>query len=117
MTHQELVVLLEQVRFRDYQWQIHGDFLPNGKTTYLQASFLAPCAITGRLAVQKTRKWLLSSHMTRSEVVQTVFKCVLTGVEHEAREDFIYKGQPIFGAHFCVDSLVGLCAEGSKDIR
>nr|WP_315206420.1 hypothetical protein [uncultured Albidiferax sp.] len=50
--------------------------------------------------------------MTPSEVVQTALKCVLTSLEHEARENFKYKGAPIFGPHFDVDDLAVLCADG-----
>jgi hypothetical protein len=54
------------------------------------------------------RKWFLSNHMTRSEVVQTAFKAVLTAEEHEAREHFKYRGQSIFDPHYDVDKLVEL---------
>jgi hypothetical protein len=58
------------------------------------------------------RKWFLSPHMTKSEVVQTAFKAVITAVEHEVREQFKYRGVPIFGPHFDVDSLVTLYETG-----
>lgn len=64
-----------------------------------------------------TRKWLLSPYMTKSEIVQTAFKCVLTAVEHEAREFFTYKGKPIFGPHFDVDALRDLAEVGALDAR
>ena len=57
----------------------------------------------------KGRKWFLSPHMTKSELVQTVFKAMLTYVEHEFRSGFTYKGRLIFGPHFNVDKLVELC--------
>ncbi len=59
--------------------------------------------------VWTTRKWLLSPHMTKSEIVQTAFKCIVTAEEHEAREKFLYKGKAIFGPHFDVEQLHGLC--------
>lgn len=54
------------------------------------------------------RKWLLQRHMTNSEVVLTAFKAVLTALEHEARELFIYRGQPILHGHPDVEQLVTL---------
>jgi len=54
------------------------------------------------------RKWRVSKHSTKSEVVQTCLKAVLTAVEHEAREHFVYRGHAIFGPHFDVDALVDL---------
>lgn len=58
---------------------------------------------------QVTRKWLLSPFMTKSEVVQTAFKCVLTSMEHRTREGFLYRGKRIFGPHFNVDGLHSIC--------
>lgn len=41
-------------------------------------------------AGMRSRKWRLSGHMTRSEVVQTVFLAIKTWQEHELREAFLY---------------------------
>ena len=66
---------------------------------------------------QHGRKWRLSPHMTRSEIVQTAFMAVLTWEEHECRERFKYKGQRVFGPHFNVEALAKLCEQGQLDIR
>jgi hypothetical protein len=79
---------------------------------YLQAGYIEPDTVTGVQEWQLTRRWLLSPSMGQSEVVQTVFKCLITSMEHRAREWFTYRGQPVFGPHFDVESLVGLCHEG-----
>lgn len=57
--------------------------------------------------------------MTKSEVVQTAFKAVLTAVEHETRETFLYRNKAIFGPHYNVDALLKLCESGSTalDVR
>lgn len=107
--------ILADIAFPGYSFGVVGDF---SAVTYLQASFNAPCSVQqGQPLEQKTRKWLLSPHMTRSELVQTAFKCVLTSIEHETRETFRYRGEAIFGPHFDVDSLYCLCAHGSLDTR
>lgn len=59
------------------------------------------------------RKWRISKHATKSEVVQTVFKAYLTWVEHEARENFRWRGQAIFSPHFDVDQLAVLARSGN----
>lgn len=64
---------------------------------------------TGAVEEQATRKWLLSPHMTKSEVVQTVFKCVLTSYEHRVREHFTYRERRVFGPHYNVDALWSIC--------
>jgi hypothetical protein len=45
------------------------------------------------------RKWRLSLHMTDGEIVQTALAAVLAWHEHEARENFLYKGRAIFNPH------------------
>ena len=109
--------ILGDVHFPGYQFAIHGEFA-QGEVTYLQGVFMAPCIDDPRIArPHHTRKWLLSRHMTRSELVQTAFKCVLTSIEHEAREQFTYKGARVFGPHFDVDALVGVCRSEQLDVR
>lgn len=105
--------ILQLIFFPGYQFVVHT---VRGEL-YLQAEFEARCTITGELQIQKTRKWRLSEHMTRSEIVQTALKCVLTSVEHEARERFLYRGQAIFGPHFDVEQLVDLVKAKAMDVR
>lgn len=93
--------ILDLVTFPGYRWLVH-----DGERLYLQAAFLAPDCHTGALAEQFTRKWYISHEATRSEVVQTALKCVLTSVEHEARENFKYRGFAIFGPHLDCEKLV-----------
>lgn len=107
--------ILRLVKFPGYTFRVEGDFIG---VTYLQASFDAPCSLDGGApATQTTRKWQLSVHMTPSELVQTALKCVLTSQEHEAREQFTYRGKAIFGPHFDVEQLVALCALGDQALE
>jgi hypothetical protein len=55
--------------------------------------------------------------MTRSEVVQTALKAVLSAEEHEARERFLYKGKAVFGPHFDVDVLHSIYGKEALDVR
>jgi len=82
---------------------------------FVQATYPDPDIYTGRVERQNTRKWLLSPHMTDSEIVSTVFKLCLTSYEHRARELFQYRGARIFGPHFDVDDLARLCLDGQED--
>lgn len=108
--------ILADIHFPGFSFKVHGDFTG---TTYLVATFLAPDANEPRDFLPHTsRKWLLSPHMIKSELVQTAFKCVLTSMEHEAREQFTFRGARVFGPHFDVDSLVALCRQqGSLEVR
>lgn len=106
--------VLEEVVFQNYMFLVTKE----GDNFFLKASFTAPCNKTGALETHKTRKWRLSKHMVKSEIVQTAFKLVLTSIEHEAREQFTYKGMPIFGPHYDVDVLVDVMKAGkSQDER
>ena len=81
--------------------------------------------VTGEPKRWAGRPWILSPEMSRSEFVRPMFKAVLTALEHEARETFLYAGQPVFDPHFDVDTLWALqrerqeetCAEPSDDHR
>jgi hypothetical protein len=109
---------LEDVKYRDWDFNVQMD----GERAYLQIGFWEydsslPLDVQNCKTYQKGRKWFLSPYMTKSEVVQTALKAVLTAEEHEARERFTYKGKCIFGPHFCIDRLAAVCNEDSFDKR
>ena len=78
---------------------------------YLQGAYDEADVVSGKSERQKTRRWFLSPEMTKSEIVQTVFKCVVTSMEHRTREWFRYAGNRVFCPHFDVDALWQLCEE------
>lgn len=97
----EIRLIVAEVEYAGWTFHVGED----GPRPYLQVQFDAPDLLSGELERQHGRKWWLSSHMTKSEIVSTAFKAVLTAVEHEARETFRYRGTAIFGPHFDVDRL------------
>ena len=111
MTNQDFIVQamtwLRCVEFMNYRFSVrdgHGGI-------FLQAHYMDADIYTANQELQVTRKWLLSPHMTESEVVQTAFKCCLTSMEHRAREAFKFNGARIFGPHFNVRDLALLCRD------
>lgn len=72
---------------------------------YLQATYNEADIKTGDIETQHTRRWFLSPEMTKSEVVATCFKCIITSMEHRTREHFTYRGERIYGPHFDVEAL------------
>jgi hypothetical protein len=104
--------ILKECQFRDWDIIVQK----RDSMMYLQVMFLADRG-DGIIENQTGRKWFLSEHMTRSEVVQTAFKAVMTALEHEAREHFKYRGSAIFGPHFDVDVLVDVVESESFDVR
>lgn len=76
------------------------------------------CNVTGKRMDWNGRWWRLSHHMTDSEIVATCFKAILTALEHEARESFTFKGQPVYDSHLSVHQLAKLRADRSGlDVR
>ena len=102
MTYQYMTELANLITYKDWKILVKTD----GPRAYLQVEFIDRDLVSGLLSPQRGRKWFLSEHMTRSEFVQTAFKAVLTAEEHEAREQFRYRGRMIFGPHFDVDAMV-----------
>jgi hypothetical protein len=101
--------VLPHIDFMGWAFHLGG----TGARTWLQASFEAPCATTGQMKRQFTRKWYISAAATRSEIVRTALKLVLTAIEHEVRERFTWRGQAIFGPHIDVEALHLLCHQGA----
>lgn len=101
--------ILSQLKFGD--WVFHTHVHEDG-CFRIWATFVAP-----NNEIQTTRKWLISSHATRSEIVQTAFKVVLTALEHEAREEFLYDGEAIFGPHFDIEALYDIAHRRRLDKR
>lgn len=87
---------------------IKSDIVASTDFGYLQLSADRKCSDTGINWLVKGRKWLLSPHMVRSEVVSTIFKAVMTFEEHEIRERFLYKGKAIYGPHLDVEALLSV---------
>jgi len=75
------------------------------------------CNHTGNPLPWNGRWWRLSPHMTDSEVVATAFKAVITCLEHEARERFLFEGVPVYNSHADVYELKRLQEEGKTDTR
>lgn len=104
MTTEEVARLLKDLKYRDWSF-----LLDESTGLHLKVWFVADgCPQVGR-------KWKLSRHMTKSEIVQTALKAVLVAEEHEAREKFLYRERPIFGPHFDVDALWEI--SGRVDVR
>ncbi len=112
MNIHEMRAVVGEVSFPDYEFFVgessHG-FL------YLQAEYDEADTVTGIVERQYTRRWALSPEMTKSEIVSTAFKCVLTSMEHKTREHFLYQNAAIYHPHYDVDDLLAICEK--RDVR
>lgn len=102
----KLNTILGNVEYQDWAFRV----LPANEGWNVQVAFFAednnaPMGM-GKLVAQYGRKWYVSRFATESEVVQTALKAILTALEHEAREQFKYKGRALFGPHLDVNALM-----------
>lgn len=103
MTPTEMRHVLASVKYGEWDFLVRTE--RQGGRSFLQVQASGTCNVSGCEHTWRGRKWFLSPHMTKSELVQTAFKAVLTAVEHEARENFLYRGASIFDPHYDVDRL------------
>lgn len=73
---------------------------------FLQVEFMAVDTVSGEMTGQRGRKWMLSQHMCRGELVATAFKAIEAAEMHELRENFLYRGVAIYGPHIDPNALV-----------
>jgi hypothetical protein len=105
--------IVDRIRYKD--WFIFVGL--DGERCYIQVHFNAIDVDTGKTEKQQSRKWMLSPFMTTTEVVTTAYKAILAAEEHEARENFRYRGQRIYNPHFDVDELAQFSAGAPLDVR
>lgn len=111
MTPAELKAFVaEHITYKDWTFYVHTA----GPIPYLQVHFKGTCSVTGNTETQKGRKWLLSHHMTPSEVVGTCWLAVQRAELHEAAEVFHYKGVAIYNPHQDVEVLVDAATQEDR---
>lgn len=102
ITFAEIEAIVADIEYNDWTFRLgkYGDDTP-----YLQVLFKDKDRITGVVEVQRCRKWVLSYHMVRSEVVRTAFQAVQAAVLHETQEAFKYRGARVYNPHVDLDSV------------
>jgi len=112
MQANEIREILNDIEYRGWEFKL-SEVHRYGRM-WLQVRFVAYDENERDMVPQHGRKWMLSKWMTKSEIVQTALKAVLTAEEHEARERFKYRGRRIFGPHIDIDRLYEVCEEEDK---
>jgi len=100
MKIEELKAAVALISYKDCKFTI----LEESGQFFLQVSY--PVVDERRTAF--ARKWLINADYTRSQLVATAFKAVLTVEEHEARENFTFRGEAVFHPHHDVETLVAI---------
>lgn len=114
MTLQSIRYIVAHIKYKD--WSIKVDRFKDGEM-YLQVSFIGKDSETGAICEMKGRKWHISEHAVKSEIILTAFKAIQTAEEHEMREAFQYRGRAILGPHFDIERLVEICDQKAYEIR
>jgi hypothetical protein len=107
VTFGQVAAVLSRCKFKDWGFLL----LTKGDGFLVQLEFLANDNFTGELRRHKGRKWYVSAHSTKDEIVRTAFLAVKTAREHETREQFKFDGYAIYGPHQDVDDLTFVKAE------
>jgi hypothetical protein len=101
---ERIAEVLARVTYPGYTFKL-GD---KDGVLWLQITCTALCNVKHVPHHWRGRKWMLSEHMTDGEIVQTAFMAVLAAQEHEAREQFKYRGAAILDPHYDIERLVAL---------
>lgn len=104
MTFDEMKALVADIKFRDWEFRV----MEKGDGFLLQVRFMALDS-TGddpTPHLQSCRKWYVSSHASKGEIIRTAWKAVEAAVLHEAQEDFLYRSKSIYNPHLDPDAVV-----------
>ena len=115
LNFEQIESILRRISYKDWEFMLVAR---SDETIYLQIAFSAQDNVTKEQTHWTGRKWLLSYHMTPSEIVLTALKAVLTAEEHEAREQFKLDGVAPFDPHMNVGKLLELAqTEDHLEVR
>lgn len=115
MTSNQLYRIIKQLHYKN--WTFH---IEERKDCFvLQMRFMAynPAKPNTDMEPQSGRKWFLSKHACKAEVVRTAFKAVLAAEEHEACEHFWYKGTAIHSPHLDPDAVARVYQNEAKPLN
>jgi hypothetical protein len=109
MTIKEMLEIVTNITFNysHEQWRLILQLdKKSGNRPYIQVIASGVDQHTGKPMDWSGRKWYLSEHMCRNEVVRTAHKAFRAAMEHEVDEMFLYKGVAIYNPHLDPDKLV-----------
>lgn len=109
---QEVEDILAQVKYKDVEFKAgtidDDDDDDSDFYLFLQCAGWEADNVTGEAKLFFGRKWLIPTPITKTDIVNTAFKAVMTWEEHEIREQFKYRGKSIYQPHFDPDELAEL---------
>jgi hypothetical protein len=94
-------VILARLKYKGWVFRLVDDH----HHFFLQLEWWETDFVSKQPALQRSRRWLIETDMTESEVVQTAWLAIQTAEIHEARERFTYVGRRVFGPHLDVRAV------------
>lgn len=88
--------------------QAHVDKKNENGRIYLQAIYYADCQKTNEHKEWHGRKFYLSDHMTKDEIVKTAYLAFKLAVEHEVMESFKVNNIILFNPHINFEELLSI---------
>ncbi|WNN95131.1 hypothetical protein SEA_MAGRITTE_180 [Microbacterium phage Magritte] len=85
--------------------QVRIGFSAERQEHFVQIKCYRMDVITKKMGWGRGGKYWPSPHSTRNEIVQAIFGLYKGYWEHEARENFTYRGRRVFGPHMDVDQI------------
>ena len=98
--------IVSLVKYKDWAFLV----MDKADGFLIQATFNGLDVDTGKVELQKCRKWYVSAHSCDSEIVRSMFLAVRQAEEHELCENFNYRGQQVYNPHLDMDSMADFIA-------
>lgn len=107
-TAKEIHGIIYFVKYLDWEIKVRSD----GSRLYLQVFGHGPDPKQNMEDSEWSgRKWFLSPHMCKNEIIRTAYKAIECSVAHEMNENFLYKGVAIMTPHMDYEEIVNIMTD------
>ncbi len=100
--------IIEDIKYKD--WKINVEERADCFT--IKVTFMAEDIHTGKEELQHCRKWFISKHACRAEIVRTAYKAVVAAETHEVDENFKFRSVRVYSPHNDPDDIVDVTKRG-----
>lgn len=112
-TYDEVLEIVGRIEFMDRKVVVSQV----GEGYHLQVQYMEVDVDTGKMELQKARKWYISPYSTETEIVETAFKACRTSMDHVLKEHFLYRGRRVYSPHFDINARIAMCDAKQFDGR
>jgi hypothetical protein len=118
-TKEQIQFIIDQIEFIDRKFGLisKGKDEQGNEFFLFQVQYYEEDIHTGKLELQKARKWYLSPYATETEIVETAFVACKRSMEHSLKEHFLYKGCRVYSPHFHIQGRIDMNISNKFDGR